>query len=218
MRLNENLCNYRKLKGMTQEELAEKMQVSRQSVSKWETGEAVPDLIKVIKISELLDVSIDELCGRENINYPETKQDIESQNKKYPIRNFIITIIVALVFGLSGYFLGHTLDVDKEVKEFPDTITVEGLEFRYVDGELRCKFVPSVYSHEYSYTMYVHYNTGSAIGYPVELANRMGYSTATPVGEGKHKVVLEIDNGHEKRHVMLGESVDVDKKNRIVTY
>ena len=39
MKFSENLVRYRKLKGFTQEEIAEKMQVSRQSVSKWENGE-----------------------------------------------------------------------------------------------------------------------------------------------------------------------------------
>ena len=76
MKFHENLVKYRKLAGFTQEELAEKMQVSRQSVSKWENGEAVPELAKIIRLSELLNVSMDELCGRE------CKTKVETDIKK----------------------------------------------------------------------------------------------------------------------------------------
>ena len=42
------------------------MEVSRQSVSKWETGQSVPDLEKIIKLADLFGVSVDDWCGRGN--------------------------------------------------------------------------------------------------------------------------------------------------------
>ncbi len=61
------LSELRKKKGWTQEELAEKMDVTRQSVSKWEGGQSIPDIEKVVKLSELFGVSIDYLL-KENVS------------------------------------------------------------------------------------------------------------------------------------------------------
>lgn len=57
----EKLKSERKSKGWSQEELAEKLFVSRQSVSKWENGQNYPSIEIIIKISDLLSVTIDEL-------------------------------------------------------------------------------------------------------------------------------------------------------------
>lgn len=62
---NENLVQMRKLHGMTQEELAEKIGVSRQAVAKWESGESLPDLEKSKMLAEVLNVSLDELANHE---------------------------------------------------------------------------------------------------------------------------------------------------------
>ncbi len=60
---SKNLTTLRKFNKMTQEELAEKVGVSRQSVAKWETGESVPDIEKCRAISEVFSVSLDELVN-----------------------------------------------------------------------------------------------------------------------------------------------------------
>ena len=59
--MGERIQQLRKAAGLSQEQLAEKLDVSRQSVSKWELNDAVPELAKVIAISELFGVSTDEL-------------------------------------------------------------------------------------------------------------------------------------------------------------
>ena len=61
MTVSEKIYTLRTRLGLSQEELAEKLGVSRQSVSKWETGQSVPDLEKIIKLSDLFGVSVDEL-------------------------------------------------------------------------------------------------------------------------------------------------------------
>ena len=65
MSFQENLIRARKARGMTQEELAARLSISRQAVSKWETGESLPDLYKLAALADELGVSTDELCGRE---------------------------------------------------------------------------------------------------------------------------------------------------------
>lgn len=64
----DNLANLRKLHDMTQEELAEKIDVSRQSIAKWESGDSVPDLEKCKSLSEIFGVSLDDLANYEAEN------------------------------------------------------------------------------------------------------------------------------------------------------
>lgn len=60
---NENLVQMRKLMSMTQEDLAEKVGVTRQAVAKWESGESLPDLEKSKLLAEVLGVSLDDLAN-----------------------------------------------------------------------------------------------------------------------------------------------------------
>lgn len=64
MTIGEQIQKLRIEKGLTQERFAELMEVSRQSVSKWELGQAVPDVDKIIRMSELFDVSTDTILLR----------------------------------------------------------------------------------------------------------------------------------------------------------
>ena len=61
MAFNNKLYELRKQKGFSQEELANRLNVSRQTVSKWEVGESTPDMEKLAAISMLFEVSLDEL-------------------------------------------------------------------------------------------------------------------------------------------------------------
>ena len=65
MEFSHQLLQARKRRGLSQLELAEQIGVSRQAVSKWETGEAAPDLVKLLALAEALGISLDQLCGRE---------------------------------------------------------------------------------------------------------------------------------------------------------
>ena len=62
---SDNLVQMRKLHHMTQEDLAEKVGVTRQAVAKWESGESVPDLEKSRLLAQTLEVSLDELVNHE---------------------------------------------------------------------------------------------------------------------------------------------------------
>ena len=65
MTLGERICQYRVQRHLSQQEVAEKLEVSRQSVSKWETDGSVPELDKLVKLCELFEVSLDELVRGE---------------------------------------------------------------------------------------------------------------------------------------------------------
>lgn len=66
MNLAEKIIMLRKKKGWSQEELAEQLDISRQAVSKWESGASVPDLDKIVNMSILFDVTTDYLLKEEN--------------------------------------------------------------------------------------------------------------------------------------------------------
>lgn len=65
MNLGENIYKYRTQKNLSQGDLADSLDVSRQSVSKWENNNAVPELEKLVKMSELFGISLDELVGKD---------------------------------------------------------------------------------------------------------------------------------------------------------
>ena len=69
MNLSEKILYCRKKAGLSQEALAEKLGVSRQAISKWETGESVPELSKLVLLARAFDVTTDWLLS-EVINYP----------------------------------------------------------------------------------------------------------------------------------------------------
>ena len=62
----ENLISLRKMKGLSQEELAEQMNISRQTLSKYETGESLPDIEKCKQLASIFGVSLDDLVNYES--------------------------------------------------------------------------------------------------------------------------------------------------------
>lgn len=76
MSLGNKIYELRTAKNMSQIELAEQLEVSRQAVSKWETDTAIPDLDKLIKICDIFSITLDELTGREPTHTPPPSQTV----------------------------------------------------------------------------------------------------------------------------------------------
>ena len=103
--LKENLKTLRKQKGMSQEVLAQQLNVVRQTISKWEKGLSVPDADMLIRIADLFDTSVSELLGNK-IEQEENVSDIavqlallnEQLAQKAKIRKRIIAVITIIVF------------------------------------------------------------------------------------------------------------------------
>ncbi len=75
MKFNEKIVRLRKTKGMTQEELAKAVNVSRQAVYKWECGQSYPEVVKLIEIKQLFGISIDDLLDESyEVAAPEKKR------------------------------------------------------------------------------------------------------------------------------------------------
>lgn len=88
--LKDNLKTLRKNKGLSQEELSIKLNVVRQTISKWETGLSVPDAEMLVKISELFETPVSEILG-ESIEEKETN-DLKVISEKLEVINEQLSI------------------------------------------------------------------------------------------------------------------------------
>lgn len=133
MNFGERLINLRKQRGMSQEELAEKLNMTRQTISKWELGVSTPDMESLKNISNLFGISVDELISNNentntnntannnpeyvglNSNYvPNSESYVKEDKSSKKIANayiIVIIVIIALTFGMTifgmiRYFTG----------------------------------------------------------------------------------------------------------------
>lgn len=81
MTIGEKLLNLRKQKNLSQEEVANRLNVSRQTISKWETDQSTPDLDKIGPLCELFEISADELIIGESTIKPEINNEQEEKNQ-----------------------------------------------------------------------------------------------------------------------------------------
>ncbi len=81
MNLGNNLFHARKKAGLSQETVAEKLGVSRQTISKWETAETVPDIYEAKKLAKLYNLSLDELIEF-NVDVKEIEEVIKNTNEE----------------------------------------------------------------------------------------------------------------------------------------
>ena len=110
MKLSEKILSLRTAMGLSQGDLAEKLEVSRQSVSTWETGQSVPDLDKIIKLADLFGVSVDELVREGERPEPQQGSRPEPQivyverDVKWKPNQFVGLILEVL--GIGCFLLG----------------------------------------------------------------------------------------------------------------
>lgn len=112
MRLNEKLKSLRASKNLTQENLATKLGVTRQTISKWEKGISVPDADVLSQIADIFEVSVAELLGseeKEEIKGDHVAQLLATMNeemaaknkhRKTMIRIIVIVLVVLLVWNV----------------------------------------------------------------------------------------------------------------------
>ena len=99
MELNEKLQELRKSKGMTQEELAEVLYVSRTAISKWESGRGTPSIESLKQISAFFSVSIDDLLSAEKaLSIAEQEHKIRQQNQVHLWTGIIDVCSAGLIF------------------------------------------------------------------------------------------------------------------------
>lgn len=119
MKLNEKIREYRRLFNLSQEQLAEKMGVSRQVVTKWENDEGLPEINNIKLLSKLMGISIDYLLD-------------ESKRLEYPMKRRCLRCNVEMVDGF---------DIKVEGAAYGIKITQQGL-FKDNLGKVQCAICP----------------------------------------------------------------------------
>ena len=97
--LGENIAKYRKAKGLSQEKVAEYMNVSRQAVTKWENNVSKPSSENLMKLSELFEISLDVLLGNKEKNELEESNISTNKASWFLIGISILCIIAYLVIS-----------------------------------------------------------------------------------------------------------------------
>ena len=162
--LNENIKSLRKAKGLSQEELAIKLNVVRQTVSKWEKGLSVPDAGMVIRIAEVLDTTVDVLLGEGISNSEELDfvkiltAKLEVLNEQYSKQNehrrkvwrcvfavilsiSIVSLIRYLVFFCSIYSMKNIVNASTSVTVIGDADVFANFPIWYYLSVLKPVFV-----------------------------------------------------------------------------
>ena len=113
--LPEKLYTLRKKNNLSQEQLAEKLGVSRQAISKWESGASLPEIENLIMLSECFNVSIDYLVKEEDESAP--KNDVELKTAACPEKNSapcckstVVGLIISLI-GIVGLIVWGVISV-----------------------------------------------------------------------------------------------------------
>lgn len=111
MKFNENLKYLRKKDELTQEELAERLNVSRQTVEEWERGEILPNIEKVKEIAHMFSVSLDSLIGD-----IKCKNQYKNKKKMSDIKWYIFGILfLELMLGTSVYRFIYQIFQNQEI-------------------------------------------------------------------------------------------------------
>lgn len=107
MELSEKILTLRKSRDLTQEQLAEQLNVSRQSISKWESGQSIPEIEKIMLLSSIFDVTTDYLLKPSEIDELSVKTEIlEKQQQKMLIRDKKRSQILYLtMYSISIYLI-----------------------------------------------------------------------------------------------------------------
>ena len=134
MKFSEKLIMLRKNKKWSQEDLGNELGVARQTVSKWELGETTPEMDKLLKMSEIFEITLDELMKEEDTNIEsENINNISNSKAKFikylgvfliiVLTIIIIKTIIVLVsakvfeFNPNSQFIEETEVVEEQIKE-----------------------------------------------------------------------------------------------------
>ncbi len=112
MDISERLKEARQNTGLTQEQVAEKIMVSRVTVSHWENGKSLPDIVSLISLSDLYSISLDELVKGDSKMTEKIRKDAKdaSNNKGLIIITAVLAVAVLLVYGVSIFVGGGFRD------------------------------------------------------------------------------------------------------------
>ena len=221
--LNENLAKVRKERGLTQEALSVKLNVVRQTISKWEKGTAVPDADTLCRIADALDVSVSTLLGdsehEDKIDTASIVESLAQINEQIAIRNrraaniwkvlFLISLVVIGILIGKSYF-GNSISENTSKVMLPEKIEVSNVCFNCNSKDLICSFVPSIGNDDitYSVTLSSHDNSFPSATVVSEYENGICMATfdVSKLSEYvEYSVVLSIEYQEDVRNLTLAD-------------
>ena len=144
MKFNEILTRERKSRGLSQEDLAAKVNVSRQAISKWETGDAMPDLNNLLLLADALEISLDALCGRE---FAPPAAAAPAAKKKPHLWLLLLIPLAAIAIILAVSYAGRNTVPAEEMSldSLPTEFSITGLNFTPAgNDDLEYEFTPNI--------------------------------------------------------------------------
>ena len=111
MKIADKIKNARIQKGYTQEQVAENLFVSRQTISNWENGKSLPDILSIMRMSELYELSLDELMRGDRALLKKIEKDVRTAKAEKRIIKFAwISIVIGTILIILGeIFEGNPL-------------------------------------------------------------------------------------------------------------
>ena len=104
MEIEKKLKEARTNAGLTQEQVAEKIMVSRQTISNWENGKSLPDIVSILNLSDLYQISLDELLKGDTKMKEKIEKDVKvaKDNKRLILTTAILLVVVAIIYSISA--------------------------------------------------------------------------------------------------------------------
>lgn len=215
MPFSENLYKARKALGLSQDDLAEKIGVSRQAVSKWECNDATPDLPKLLALSDVLKVDLDSLCDTGFSTDANTRSEsVPRFSRKKKVIIICVAVLSACVLLAGSFCLGARFEsVSTQPSSesanksavLPDTLTVSGVNFSCdVDGLLSYRFTPGYIHPDLTYKISFASSFDAPQVFEVVYENGVcSGSLANLRNSGPFNVTLIVCSGDESRAVPL---------------
>jgi len=218
MSFGENLSRLRRARGLNQEDLAAQVQVSRQAISKWENDDAMPDLPKLLAVADALEISLDELCGREAYAAapaaaaePAAPPAAPPQQRHAlrPVLRFVLALalgfVLAMVLGMGGPPQG-----DAVPPPLDESFSISGLGFSCDDkGYLSYHFTPSISGAGLEYRIVFTDSNGIRSGYDVPCSDGVCSGTAGGLlGHYGYSVSISVSNGQSTRSVAVANNLN----------
>ena len=112
MEIEKKLKEARTNAGLTQEQVAEKIMVSRQTISNWENGKSLPDIVSILNLSDLYQISLDELLKGDTKMKEKIEKDVKvaKDNKRLILTTAILIFAVAIIYLISIFVGGEFHD------------------------------------------------------------------------------------------------------------
>lgn len=215
MTFHEILLQERKSRGLSQEDLAEMVSVSRQAVSKWETGDAMPDLNKLLALADALDISLDALCGRNVSATSISSKNPAATPQKRRLHILLSCVAVVLLLSLGALILSLSAPSAPSPSALAGDFAISGLNFSGVsNSQVHYRFVPSISSPELSYQIVFVDYLGKT--FPIDTLCLSGICSGVATLDGGHlgySVSVNVTDGRITRSIPVANNLNFSQGN-----